>query len=98
MNLAVGNAVGSNITNVALVLGVTALVVPIAYDRKVIQSSVLILLAAMVGVAAMFYDGTLDFIDGVILISALTGYSLWLVKSARSGDESAEQSDEEKPT
>ena len=45
----------------------------------------------------MFYDGTLDFIDGFILIAALTGYSLWLVKSARSGDESAEQSDEEKP-
>ena len=97
MNLAVGNAVGSNITNVSLVLGVTALAVPIAYDRKIIQCSVLILLAAMVGVAVMFYDGTLDFIDGFILIAALTGYSLWLVKSARSGDESAEQSDEEKP-
>ena len=33
----------------------------------------------------------------IYLDSALTGYSLWLVKSARSGDESAEQSDEEKP-
>ena len=73
-------------------LGVTALVVPIAYDR-VIQSSVLILLAAMAGVAVMFYDGTLE-PSMELFARSLTGYSP--IKSARAGDESG-RSNEEKP-
>ena len=94
MNLAVGNAIGSNITNVALVLGVTALVVPIAFDRTVIQGSVGILLGAMAATGAMLMDGQLDFIDGVLLIAALVAYSLWLIKTARSDVGDATESKE----
>ena len=96
MNLAVGNAVGSNITNVHSSLVSR----PWWYPLPTTERSFRLRLdpARCDGWGrGDVYDGTLDFIDGVILISALTGYSLWLVKSARSGDESAEQSDEEKP-
>jgi len=97
MNLAVGNAIGSNITNVALVLGVTAIAVPISFNRKVIQGSVSILLGAMVAVGLMFMDGNLDFIEGVILIAALVGYSLWLIKSARGGSSDEGEQAGERP-
>lgn len=98
MNLAIGNAVGSNITNVSLVLGATAMVVPIAYQRQVIQSSLLILTAAMVAIYIMFSDGRLDFIDGAILLGSLTAYSAWLVQTARKDKSSglAEVSDGER--
>jgi cation:H+ antiporter len=45
----------------------------------------------------MFMDGNLDFIDGVILIAALVGYSLWLIKSARGGSSDEGEQAGERP-
>lgn len=74
--LAIGNAVGSNISNIGLVLGITALVAPIPLQSALVRKEFPFLLALMVAYYAMFYDGRLDAWDGIALLLGL-GFVLW---------------------
>lgn len=78
--LALGNAFGSNITNIALILGVTALVSPIAVKSSVLQRE-LPLLASITALAAvlMYRDSTLSRSDGWILIGAFAMVMGWSI-------------------
>ncbi len=67
-NLAVGNALGSNITNIALVLGITALVSPLMVDSKILKREYPIMFLIMIIVWALLWDGVLSHSDGYILI------------------------------
>ena len=67
-NLAVGNALGSNITNIALVLGTTALVTPLLVDSKILKREYPIMFAIMLMVWALLADGELSRMDGSLLI------------------------------
>jgi len=67
-NLAVGNALGSNITNIALVLGITALVTPMIVDSKILKREYPIMFFIMIVAWALLGDGELGRIDGVILL------------------------------
>ena len=82
--LSVGNAFGSNIFNIALVLGITAIISPIKVELKNIQFEWLILIA-FTGIAGFLllldfdsktFDGSLSTIDGFILLG-LMGLFLW---------------------
>lgn len=78
--LSVGNAVGSNIANVALVLGIAALVKPIqVHQRVLIREAPTLLLVNLVAVGLML-DGTLGRIDGGILIAGLFLMIGWVVR------------------
>ena len=76
--LAIGNAVGSNITNILLVLGATLCVLPVMINKKLLKDNFLLLLAATVLFSFLIIDQRLNFIDGVILFSALL-LSLYLL-------------------
>ncbi len=67
-NLAVGNALGSNITNIALVLGITALVSPLMVNSKILKREYPIMFLIMIIVWALLWDGVLSHTDGYILI------------------------------
>ena len=69
--LAIGNALGSNITNILLVLGVTLCILAIKIDMKLIRNNFLLLLGATVIFSLLILDRELHFVDGVILFSAL---------------------------
>jgi cation:H+ antiporter len=69
--LAIGNAIGSNSTNILLVLGVTLCIIPIKIDAAVLRTNFLLLLAATVLFTLLIIDHQLSFIDGVILFIAL---------------------------
>lgn len=84
--LAVGNAIGSNIANIALVLGVTALLAPIAVKSSVIKRELPILMAISVGAYLLVLDGTLGVIDGVILIAALVIVMYWMIRTNQNVD------------
>ena len=79
--LAVGNAVGSNIANIALVLGVTALIAPIVVKSSIIKRELPILLAISFGAYLLLLDGHLGFADGLILASALVIVMFWMIKA-----------------
>lgn len=67
-NLAVGNALGSNITNIALVLGITALVTPLMVDSKILKREYPIMFMIMLLALGLLWDGELSHSDGYILL------------------------------
>ncbi len=78
--LAIGNALGSNIANIAMVLGISALIVPLKVQSDTLKREIPILFGLMLITFVLLYDLTLSFLDGVILLSLLVGYLVWLVK------------------
>lgn len=85
--LAIGNAVGSNIANIGLVLGVSALVSPIFIQSSLLKREFPILLFATAISYFLLLDGTLSLIDGSILLAGLIVFLMWLIHSARKSKE-----------
>jgi cation:H+ antiporter len=77
--LAVGNAVGSNIANIGLVLGVTALVRPMEVRSTILRREMPALLAVTLLTVMLFMDSFLGRIDGVLLIGGMILVLRWLV-------------------
>lgn len=75
-DLAIGNALGSNITNIALVLGVTALVVPLIVRSETLRREYPMMFLVMLVSLMLVADGTLSRVDGLILIIGM-GLMLW---------------------
>lgn len=83
--LAVGNAIGSNITNIALILGVTALVTPLAVQSGILRREMPVLLLVCLGSLAVMLDGVLSVVDGLFLVAGLIAVLIWMAHMARSG-------------
>lgn len=81
--LAVGNAVGSNIFNVLFILGVAALITPLAVHRQVIRQEAPIMIGGAVLLILLGLDGTLGLFDGALLIGLLVAYTGFLVRQSR---------------
>ena len=78
--LAIGNAIGSNITNIALILGVTALVTPLTVRSETLRRELPLLMAIMLVSIGLLADQELDRIDGILLMVALGGFLVWLIR------------------
>jgi cation:H+ antiporter len=91
-NLAVGNALGSNITNIALVLGVTALISPIPLQKKLLKKELpLLVLISIIG-GLTLADLELNMVDGLILIGAIiVALYLMFQESSESGEAVVEE-------
>jgi len=83
--LALGNAYGSNITNIALVLGVTALIAPIVVNSSIIRKEMPLLIAITLLSGALFLDGHMSRLDGFILILGFFGMIGWSIYAAKRG-------------
>jgi cation:H+ antiporter len=77
--LALGNGIGSNIANIAMVLGITALVVPLKIQSATLKREIPILFFFMLLVFYLMSDLVLSFTDGVILVISLVAYMGWLI-------------------
>lgn len=80
--LAIGNAIGSNIANIAMVLGIAALVTPLRVKSNILKREIPVLFGFMLLTFALLIDLELSFIDGIILLTCLAGYLFWLTKTA----------------
>ena len=78
--IALGNAYGSNITNIALILGLTALVGPIAVHSRVLRKELPILIGVTALAAFQFVDGVLSRIDAVVLLVVFSALMAWSVR------------------
>ncbi len=86
--LALGNAYGSNITNIALILGVTALISPIAVASSVLRKELPILLAVTALAVAQLWDLDLSRLDAMVLLTGFAVVVGWSVgQGLRSGDD-----------
>ena len=84
--LAAGNAIGSNIANIGLVLGTTALVTPIIVRSATLRREMPALLAGTLIMTMVFVNLTLSRVEGVLLIGTLVLLLYWLVVlGSRSG-------------
>ncbi|MDD9207730.1 calcium/sodium antiporter [Georgenia sp. 10Sc9-8] len=85
--LAVGNVVGSNITNILLVLGVAGLILPLAVRLPVVRRDVPIMIALCVLLLVLSLGGSVSRLDGIVLLACLVAYVAWtIVRSRRKGD------------
>ncbi len=78
--IALGNAYGSNITNIALILGVTALISPIAVHSQILRKELPILVGITALAAWQVFDGEITRIDAFVLLgvfAALMGWTIW---------------------
>ena len=80
--LAVGNALGSNIANIGLILGCTALISPLAFRSSLLKRELPILLLISLICFFMAFDG-LDKFDGVVMLVMLATFLMWLIRLAR---------------
>lgn len=78
-DLGIGNALGSNVANIGMVLGMTAVVVPLTMHSSILKREMPVLLVVMVLALVLMIDGELGRMDGVILLAGLAGLLWWLV-------------------
>ncbi len=84
--LAIGNAIGSNITNVALVLGAAAMVAPLTLRSRTLKREFPVLLGIMAGAWLVLMNGMLGRFEGLILVSTIVPLLWWMVIIGRSPD------------
>lgn len=78
--IALGNVFGSNITNIALILGVTALISPITVHSTVVRKELPVLIIVTAVAAGVLWDGTVSRLDGLLLLAIFSGL---VIKSIR---------------
>ena len=81
--IAVGNVVGSNIANILLILGVGALLMPLAVARGAFLRDGTVLVASTLAALAIVLTGTLSRPAGLVLLLGLVGYLVWAYRSER---------------
>lgn len=91
-DLAIGNVVGSNIANILLILGISALVAPLVVNEQIIRQEVPIMIGASAIFVAMALDGDISRIEAGVLFALVIGYTVFLIRQSRSA--SRELSDE----
>jgi cation:H+ antiporter len=82
-DLAIGNVLGSNIANILLILGVGAIMAPIAVHRRIRNVELPIMLAISIGAAVLLFDRLLTRFEGGVLAAGLIAYILFIVKTHR---------------
>ena len=100
--LAIGNALGSNITNIALILGFTALIFPLNVHSSIVRRELPVLLGVMLLALLLLLDGTLGRLDGMLLLTGVVFMIIWMarigIKDKSSHDSMTEEFDSEIPT
>ncbi len=84
-DMAMGNVVGSNIFNILLILGLTALLAPLTVDSQLIRKEVPIMIAVSVLLIVLISDGLLSRLEAGVLLGLLLAYTAYLVIQAKRG-------------
>jgi cation:H+ antiporter len=99
--MGVGNALGSNIANIGLVLGITALVVPLSVNSRILRREYPLLFGITLLAGALLLDGELGQLDGGILLTGtalLLGWLVWVGKHPQHTDPLETEFETEVPT
>lgn len=91
--LALGNAYGSNIANIALILGAIAVIAPVVVKKQAMSRDIPILMFMTAMTIFLLKDGNVSFVDGIVLLVAfvaLTLFNIWLELKDKRKREKAE--------
>ena len=83
-DLAIGNVVGSNIFNLLVILGLSALITPLVISRQVVRIDLPLMIAASVLVLPLAWNGVIGRVEGAVLLLLLLGYIVLLLRLGRS--------------
>lgn len=89
-DLAVGNVIGSNVFNVLFILGLSALIAPLAVHLQLIRQEVPFMIGASLLVAAMALDARLNRFDALLLFGVLLAYTVYLIRQSRGQPQEAQ--------
>lgn len=92
-DVSIGNVVGSNICNIALILGICAIITPLKVNKKLLQFDIFLMLAASLALVGCFYlNSGVNRWQGAILLTGSIAYTVWSIYASRK--ENAENCDE----
>ncbi|MBW3570106.1 MAG: calcium/sodium antiporter [Gemmatimonadetes bacterium] len=84
-DLAVGNVVGSNLANVLLILGASALIAPLTVSRQVVRVDVPLMIGASLLLVVLAEDGRVGRLDGLLLVAGIVSYVVLQIRLGRRG-------------
>lgn len=82
-DIALGNVVGSNICNVLLILGISAIIIPLTVHRQLVRLDIPVMVGASLLMWAMALDGSIGRLDGMVLALLVVGYTIYLIRRSR---------------
>lgn len=85
-DIALGNIVGSNILNILLILGLSAMITPLVVDSQIVRREVPILLIVSAALFIAAINGTISILEGSALFACSIIYTVFAIFSARSGN------------
>ncbi|MFT6221074.1 MAG: cation:H+ antiporter [Candidatus Endobugula sp.] len=89
--IAIGNAIGSNLANIGMVLGITTILAPLTFKQSTLQQEVPIMLAIM-GIAGWFlFNGELSRLEGILLVSLMAPLLAWFIYNKKQQPEDEEE-------
>ena len=92
-----GNIIGSNIANVGMVIGVSAILVPLAVQKSVLRKEVLIMLGVSFLLVLLSIDGEISQYDGILLLGGLGVFTFYILKDVmKHREENKEKSENRK--
>ena len=80
--ISLGNIIGSNIFNLLMVIGISAVIIPFDSDKEILKRDMLWNIAITVLLLVLIFDGSLSRLDGVILLAGIAAYLTVVVRSA----------------
>lgn len=81
--ITIGNIVGSNVLNILIILGITALVYPVAVQKSSLVIDIPVVLLATAILFALGYDGNISRVDGIIMLVVFAAYLFYLFWDAK---------------
>lgn len=88
--IAVGNVVGSNIANILLILGLSALAAPLVVSRQLLRIEVPLMVGVSLLAWGMALDGVISRPEGLLLFCGVIGYTVWAIARSRRENREAE--------
>lgn len=82
-DIALGNVVGSNICNILLILGISAIIIPLTVHRQLIRLDVPVMISVSILMGALSLDGQLGRLDGILLAILVIVYVIYLIRRSR---------------
>ena len=89
-DLAIGNVVGSNIANILLILGISALITPLLVDEQIIRQEIPIMIGASALLMVMALDGHIGLVESIALFALVIAYTVFLVMQSRRASRSVQ--------
>lgn len=82
-NMAIGNVVGSNLFNICIILGISALVAPLKIKMQLLKIDIPVLIVTTIGFILLFADRHISRFEGVVLVSGIVLYTIMNIILAR---------------